>query len=67
MAAPNQSRAAAADPQLPGPGRSRPAPRPVPTAQAHAVFLPTAALLITGRVRPHPFNLFEQIWIEHGG
>src|ERR1700732_2037845 len=39
LAAPNHSKAAAADPQLPGPGRSNPAPKNVPTAQAHAVFL----------------------------
>jgi hypothetical protein len=65
MAAANQSRAAAADPQVPGPGRSSPAPRKVPTAQAHPVFLPTAASLITGQARPHPFNLFQKIGIEH--
>src|ERR1700733_5194598 len=65
MAAASHSRAPAADPHVPGPGRSSPAPKKVPTAQAHTVFLPTAASLITRRARPHPFNLFQQLGIEH--
>src|SRR6202034_4173779 len=64
-AAANQRKAAAADPQLPGPGRSSPAPRKVPTAQAQAVFLPGAGSLIAGRARPHPLNFFQQLGIEH--
>src|ERR1700761_2751216 len=67
LAAPSQSKPAAADPQLPGPGRSKPAPKKVPTVQAQAVFFPLGgASLIAGRARPHLFKLFQQVGIEYG-
>src|ERR1700761_2125554 len=62
----NQSSAAAAEPQDPGPGRSLPAPKNVATLHAQTVFFFRFGSVIGGGA-PHTFHLFQQFGVQYRG